>query len=73
MPKQQQPLAPADAIMFNAKILADNLGVPELEIAKSALHLAVTIAEKHGDPDDYLGSLVASGAAHILKGNNHGR
>lgn len=61
-------LKPADAIMFNAVILAENLGVPERDVAKAALSVVVTIAEKTGDPDGYLGKLVAAGTAHLVKG-----
>jgi hypothetical protein len=64
---------PADAIMFSAVVLAENLGIPQREIAKAAMHVAVTIAEKNGDPDDYLGALVAASAKHLLKGHRHGR
>jgi hypothetical protein len=52
-------MKPADAIMANAASLAAVLGVSEREIAKAALTLAIGIAERKGDPDNFLGTLVA--------------
>lgn len=50
MKKQETP----DAILAHALALGVALGVPEREIARSALKVAVTIAHKHGDPDGFL-------------------
>lgn len=50
-------LSKSDAIIANAFALGSELGCTERELARSALALALTIAEKSADPDGFLAQL----------------
>jgi hypothetical protein len=62
-------LSTADKIICNAAALAKEMGISDRELARSALHLAIGVAEQHGDPDGYLAALVSL----TTKGKGNGR
>lgn len=51
-------LQQADLIVAHTFALATALGVPEREIAAAALKLAISTADKQGDPDGWLSILL---------------
>lgn len=53
-----KPLSTSDQIFAHSMALGTALGISERELAKSALAIAIGIADEKGDPDRYLAMLM---------------
>jgi hypothetical protein len=58
VPVPKPGLSTSDKILANAFALGVEMGCSERDLARSALTLAFTVAEKAGDPDGFLAKLV---------------
>jgi hypothetical protein len=72
MPKAN-PLSPAEKVIAHAFVLGAELGISQRDMAKAALASAVHVADKQGDPDRFLGLLMAAAMQQPTKGTTHGR
>lgn len=60
IPRKPTSREQADLLIQHAAALGEALGVPEQELARSALSLVIVIAEKSKHPDDALAAMLQS-------------